>query len=251
MVNILFGHHLLEPLWSIGVEELFYIIWAPLFKFLKKYLLIAILSVIAIKLLLLILSNAHNFPPNVSKVIRMLKFESMSIGGLAAYIIYYRKREVENSVLFSRIIQIVLILFIMGKCFASKFLINKSFIFDYLYNSDIFSHIILSCSFAWLIVNISLNKKSLISLDNRVFNFLGNISYGIYMYHMLIIFAIVLFFKNHLAKMSGVTSSALFYFVLTVGVILISFISKRIFEDYFLGLKQKFRPNKQTTKLLE
>ena len=37
MVNILFGGGLLEPLWSIGVEELFYIYWAPLFKKLKKH----------------------------------------------------------------------------------------------------------------------------------------------------------------------------------------------------------------------
>ncbi|MBL7775483.1 MAG: acyltransferase, partial [Saprospiraceae bacterium] len=32
MVNVLFGHHFLEPLWSIGVEEVFYILWAPMFK---------------------------------------------------------------------------------------------------------------------------------------------------------------------------------------------------------------------------
>ena len=40
MVNIFYGHHLIEPLWSIGVEELFYILWAPLFKFLRKYILL-------------------------------------------------------------------------------------------------------------------------------------------------------------------------------------------------------------------
>ena len=72
-------------------------------------------------------------------------------------------------------------------------------------SGGIISHIILSLSFAWLIVNVSLNRKSLFSLDNRIFNFLGEISYGIYMYHMLIIFVVILFLKNHLAKMSGVT----------------------------------------------
>ena len=178
----------------------------------------------------------------------MLQFECMAIGGLTAYYIYHRKKAIENSIVFSRFIQVILILFLTGKFVLSKFLVDNFFIFDYIYNSGIFSHLLLSCSFAWLIVNISLNSKSIINLENRVLNFLGEISYGIYMYHMLIVFGIILVFKKHLAAMSGVTSSILFYFVLTIGVILISFISKKIFEDYFLKFKDKFRISQHTTK---
>jgi peptidoglycan/LPS O-acetylase OafA/YrhL len=248
MVNILFGHHLLEPLWSIGVEELFYIIWAPLFKFLKKYILVITLSVITFKILMIIASNTFLFPSNLSRIIKMLKFESMAVGGLTAYIIYHRKKKIEDTILFSKLIQIVLFLFLIGKFFMSKSLIKSLFFFDVLYSSGIFSHMILSCSFAWLIVNISLNRKSIISLENKVFNFLGEISYGIYMYHMLIIFGIILLLKDQLTNISGVTSTALFYFLLTTGVILVSFISKRTFEDYFLGLKENFRKNQHTTR---
>ena len=82
MVNILFGHHLLEPLWSIGVEELFYIIWAPLFKFLKRYILVITLSVITLKIILIIASDTFLFPSNLSKIIKMLKFESLAVGGV-------------------------------------------------------------------------------------------------------------------------------------------------------------------------
>ena len=138
--------------------------------------------------------------------------------------------------------------FLIGKFFMSKSLIKSLFFFDVLYSSGIFSHMILSCSFAWLIVNISLNRQSIISLENKVFNFLGEISYGIYMYHMLIIFGIILLLKDQLTNISGVTSTALFYFLLTTGVILVSFISKRTFEDYFLGLKENFRKNQHTTR---
>ena len=107
---------------------------------------------------------------------------------------------------------------------------------------------ILSCSFAWLIINISVNRKSIISFDNKVFNFLGEISYGIYMYHMIIIFGIIVLLKDYIATMSGLTSTAFFYLLLTTGVILVSTISKRIFEDYFLGLKENFRIIQHTTK---
>ena len=53
MVNYFFGSNLLEPLWSIGVEEVFYLIWAPLFKWLKKHVLKLLLGVVAFKLILI------------------------------------------------------------------------------------------------------------------------------------------------------------------------------------------------------
>lgn len=91
-------------------------------------------------------------------------------------------------------------------------------------------------------------KRSLIKLDNNVLNFLGKISYGVYMYHMLIIFGIILIFKKQLASIADVNASLLFYFILTTGVIFVSFISKKVFEDYFLSLKGEYRISQQTKK---
>lgn len=68
------------------------------------------------------------------------------------------------------------------------------------------------------------------------------------MYHMIIIFGIIVLLKDYIATMSGLTSTAFFYLLLTTGVILVSTISKRIFEDYFLGLKENFRIIQHTTK---
>ena len=55
MVNALFGHHIIEPLWSIGVEEIFYMVWAPFSKYTQKQYLVFIFSVIIVKILLSIL----------------------------------------------------------------------------------------------------------------------------------------------------------------------------------------------------
>jgi len=52
LVTFHFGHHFLEPLWSIGVEEVFYLIWAPLFKYIKKRVWVLLLSVILFKIIL-------------------------------------------------------------------------------------------------------------------------------------------------------------------------------------------------------
>lgn len=245
MVNILFGHHLLEPLWSIGVEELFYIMWAPLFKFLKKHILAIILSIIIIKILLLHFAPRLGVPDNVYEIIKTLQFESMAIGGLTAYIIFHRKKEIESCFLFSKPIQVVLFFYILLRLLCVRYLSAKSAFFDYLYNTSIVSELLLTFAFAWLIVNVSINRKSLLKLDNKVLNFLGNISYGIYMYHMLVVFGIVLILKNRLSTMTDTSSSILFYIILTTVVILLAFASKKLFEDYFLRLKAKFRPQKQ------
>jgi peptidoglycan/LPS O-acetylase OafA/YrhL len=165
----------------------------------------------------------------------------MAIGGLSAYIIYNRKKEIESSFIFKKPAQIAILTFIFLKLFGAKYLTESSMIFDYLYNTEIISKYLLTCSFAWLIVNTSINQNSFIKLNHKVYDFLGNISYGIYMYHMLVIFGIILFFKNHLANMTDSIATILFYLILTSGVIVISFISKRFFEDYFLKLKIKFR----------
>jgi len=248
MVNVLFGHHLLEPLWSIGVEELFYIMWAPLFKFFKKHLLAIILFVIALKIIILFMIVEFEMSSSLIKIARMLQLESMAIGGLAAYIIYHRKKGIESSFIFSRPIQVLLLSYILLKFVGVQFITEKSIFFDYIYNTQIISQILLTCSFAWLIINISINKKSLIKFDNNVLNFLGKISYGIYMYHMLIIFGIIFILKDQLASITDVNASLLFYFILTIGVIFVSFISKRVFEDYFLSLKGKYRISQHTTK---
>jgi peptidoglycan/LPS O-acetylase OafA/YrhL len=244
MVHVLFGHHLLEPLWSIGVEELFYIIWAPLFKFLNKHLLLIIFSTIAIKITIKIIALQLGHYPNISRVINMLQFESMATGGLAAYIIYNRKKEIESCFIFSKPIQIILFAYIFSRLLGNQFLSESSILFDYLFNTQIISNLLLTCSFAWLIVNTSINQESILKLNNKAFDFLGNISYGIYMYHMIVVFGIILVFKNQLEAMNDFTGSILFYFSLTMLVIIISYLSKKLFEDYFLSLKTKFRANR-------
>ena len=244
MVNILFGHHLLEPLWSIGVEEIFYIMWAPLFKFIKKNQLIIILSVIGIKVALLLILPHLELPIIVLRIVKLLQFESMAIGALAAYLVFNLKKNIESLFIFSIPFQIVIVLFILSRIFALQYLSDSSMFFDVLFNSGLPSNVLLSCSFAWLIVNISVNKKSIVKLTAKVFNFLGDISYGIYMYHMLVVFGFILFFKKYLVSMSDLTSTVFFYAVITIGTIAISYLSKRYFEDYFLRLKSKFRLNK-------
>jgi len=240
MVNIFYGHHFIEPLWSIGVEELFYIVWAPLFKFLRKYILPIIIIIIFVRSLFLYLSFLGFFGPVIERLIKMLRFEAMAIGALGSYLVY-NYRNIVSHFLFLKWSQLILITFILLRIFFFKYLIENNIVFNYLFTTPVISQLLIMIVFSWLIISISINPKSIINLDNRIFNFLGNISYGIYMYHMLIIFGVVVFLKDYLLILSNLNSSLIFYLLLTSIVILVSYLSKRLFEDYFLSFKKNYR----------
>ncbi|MEO1712659.1 MAG: acyltransferase, partial [Bacteroidota bacterium] len=241
MVNVLFSHHLLEPLWSIGVEEIYYILWAPLVRFFKKNILPLILAVIVLRLVILHLIPFLNLPEFIVKAIYMLKFEAMAIGGLFAYGVFHQKTAIEESRWFSRPVQVGILLFILARVFAKQFLIDWSPVFEFLFALPILSNLLILLAFAWLIVNVSINAKSLVKLDYPIFQFLGDISYGIYMYHMLVIFSMVLVGKEVFNSFDPALGTLVFYLLVSGAVVLVASLSKRVFEDRFLALKTKFR----------
>jgi peptidoglycan/LPS O-acetylase OafA/YrhL len=120
------------------------------------------------------------------------------------------------------------------------YLISNVNVFAFIQGTFIFN-LAVNFLFLWLILNVSLNKHSLIKFNSRVFNFLGDISYGIYMYHMLVIFTIMLVLKDYLIRINEITATVIFYFLVFSGTIFVSYVSKQYFENYFIKLKSKYR----------
>lgn len=241
MVNIFYGHSLLEPLWSIGVEELFYLWWAPAFKWLKRYLLALLLSVIALKYLLLTSTHFHviELSPIAMQVVGTLMFEAMAIGGLAAWAVFRQRTEIGSRPLFSRWNQWIILMFVTLRVVAYDWLCGNSTFFDILYNTPILSQLAMILAFAYLIVALAVSENSIVGQrDWKPLGRLGEISYGIYMYHMLVIFAVILIAKPLLIATSAAVSTSIFYATVIGGTLSVSWISKRLIEDKFLKLKK-------------
>lgn len=247
MVNLIYGNNMLMPLWSIGVEELFYAIWAPLFKFLRKNIILIIAGIMVIKLSLHSYFYFTNPNGMAYKLLNLLAFECMSIGALGAIFVYNLKAKIESHFLFRIPMQIFLFAVLFGEVCAHAFLSNHFFVWHLLFNTPIVSGVIRAILFCWLIINISVNPGSLLKLENRILDYLGKVSYGIYMYQMCIIFGVELIFKK---QHFGDDYLSLIIYNFTVMALLIGLaaLSKHFFEDYFLRLKHKFEVGVKNNK---
>jgi len=250
LVTFFFGHHFLEPLWSIGVEEVFYLMWAPIFKIFKKNILIILLSIILIKIVLMIIGDIWVQNALLNYLVDTFRIEAMAIGGLGAYFIFHRKESLSNMFIYKKPIQVlVYLVFIVYLVFHINI---QNTIWNAVFNTPVFSGILVDFLFLYLIIGVSLIDNNIIKLKSKALTYLGDISYGIYMYHMLTIFAIIQLLKKYLIDLNPYLSGILFYILVTVGVIIISSISKYAFENYFLNLKSKLdKPVEKPKVLLE
>jgi len=237
LVTFFFGHHLLEPLWSIGIEEVFYLIWAPLFKIGKNKILPILLSIIAIKVVLMVLAEFWIKDPLFVYIVDTFRFEAMAIGGLGAYMIFHRKKSLSNMLLYKKYIQLIIYpVLIIYLIFQTNI---NNIIWLSVFSTPIISGLLVDFLFLYLIIGVSLIDNNIFKFRQKFLSYLGEISYGIYMYHLIIIFAIIHFLKKYLIGLDPILSTILFYSIITLSVILVASVSKIVFENYFLNLKKK------------
>ena len=106
----------------------------------------------------------------------------MALGGVGALVLFEDQRRV-LSILLNRHLQVTVYI-------ATGVLLATGTHVPFL-NDEVHAAL-----FAVIILNLAGNKNSVISLENRLLNYLGKVSYGIYMYHVL---AIMLSLKLTLA----------------------------------------------------
>lgn len=163
---------LLYPLWSIGVEEQFYLVWAPMIRYLRRYLVQAICAVVVLSIFLSLYGSLSYAPAdNMGRFIGTLKFHCMGVGGIFAYLLHRGIIDEKNGWLRHSL----LLAAVAAAALASIFLDLSTGIsaIDEVVRSVIFS----------LVLIITVAR---VTTQNRLLGYLGKISYGIYMYHMLV-----------------------------------------------------------------
>lgn len=214
---------ILSILWSIGIEEQFYLMIAPISKFIKSNKFTIILASFTVLYFILYFNPYTEF----FRRYRFMYFY-FSMGGLMA--ILHSQQKIDF-LIFPKLLRLALY-----AAFVLYFFTN---VFEF--SNEALKHAFSMILFALFILNIS-NEKDYI-VTNKFVNYLGDISYGIYMYHMIALNLIVFIsLKMNVEHLFGFIGTVVFINITTIGLtILFSHLSFYYFEKVFISLKSKFR----------
>jgi peptidoglycan/LPS O-acetylase OafA/YrhL len=228
--------------WSIAVEEQFYVVWGllgllffSLIKPNKAYLKYALYLLICVSFVFRWMYWEDG---------RVLYYHTLSVmpdllfGCLLA--VYWDK----NRVFFDRIKQVQKVTIRLVYALGILMILFKNVIFTE--NLVVFERYAIACFFCFVIVDQIQNERKISCawLHKRLL-FLGKISYGIYMYHLVVMYLLYdyvlsgLDYKglNHFQLM---LYAALYVVLAPSLTIIVSHVSFTLFEKPFLRLKSRF-----------
>ena len=216
-----------EPLWSIGVEEQFYLFWPLLMARFKNALRVAIVITIggiAVKSAALAYAKTIRDPSRLPFWNHFIdyfyfnRFECMAIGAIGAWLVFERKERILRF-LFSKPVQLLTYAITAYVLWTAR-------------GKPILQYGAHSVLFCIIILNVAVNERSFLKLRAPVFTLLGNISYAMYLLHEIAIGAML--------RLVGPSNTIALYLGSILGTIAIATVAYKFYEAPFLRLKDRF-----------
>ena len=233
--------HFVTHFWSLAVEEQFYLLW-PLLIFVTakekmKSLLLALILLGPLIRLLMALTAANGLIPffstDVDTVIYVLPFSHIDAFAIGGYFALYEKSRSKN---FTRIIISAAIAIGLITSYISTGYINILNVGYAPFMADSYKYIwgysVLNAVFALILLQTRDRKFCPRLLETRFMQYMGEISYGLYVFHYPVLWLVNEYMHN-------VSIIVLIPLALIITII-ISTISYELMEKRFINLKDRF-----------
>lgn len=223
-------------LWSIGSEEQFYAVWAPLVRWARDRLP-WVLASIAISVAGMrwgleaaaggaIESGAAGRVRRMGEFLHLLRFDCMALGGLLAWWLHRRRERVLAALRHPAALAAALAAFAylsLGGAFVHAL-----------------EHTLYGAAFAVVILNVSTHPRSPAWLDARPVRVAGDLSFGVYMYHSAVLVALLAAMRPLWQAWPRWLAETSFLAASLGGTYLVAAASWRWLESPFLRLKDRF-----------
>lgn len=207
--------------WAIGVHEQFYLVW-PWIMRLKRRVMVAIILSLIVAFAPLWVTFLDPVPGLKMHPLEMFPYHLLGIGSLFGFLAHSKnEKALRLRALFSPPLAQISILFLTLSQISYATTVETPLF------------ILLSISYGFLILNLSLNPKNIFRIDRPVLNYLGRRSFAIFMVHIFV-----------LRQVLNVTREAHLPWILTyvlgiLATIIVADLVYRLLEWPFLKIKHR------------
>lgn len=227
-----YSRSIIEILWSVCVEEHFYLIWPIMIFTFRKHIFWLVILTLGIALFSDFVFQA--FPTlqgrDTSYYFSFCRFDLFAIGALAAYLNFRFATSIARYFSSTVVLTMSIVLFV-------SILFNHPYLdIDLGMYSQFVEDVIIGIAFSIIILAL-IHTRSSIFLEWRSLKFLGKISYAFYVVHPFVITSTLVFLKTNLAVQTAAYFTPILAFPITV---FISYLSYILLEKRFLQMKSKY-----------
>jgi peptidoglycan/LPS O-acetylase OafA/YrhL len=165
----------------------------------------------------------------VYKFFNVTKIDVMTMGAIGAILVYSKSRIIQ--IIYRKEVQLI-----------SWLILLYSICYEPIHFYSFIDSELNAVFYLIIILNVSTNKDTLFSLENKFMNFIGKISYGIYVYHMIIIYLVSFTLKILNYQLNHIS----IFLIILILTTLVATLSYKLIETPFLRMKDKYSIIKST-----